>query len=250
MLIRKESLQDRGVGMNMTESKTDELDYLKDIPVFLNLPEEQLRIIHNHTVERRFGKGNIVFLEGDSGEGFHYVKSGKVKVLRTSDDGREHIIKFLGAGEIFAEVLLFNNQPYPATAVAVETSCVGMIRNVDLEQLVLKNNVLALQLIKALSQRLIYAQQKIKNLALHDVMSRTVEVLLRLSQEQGHKLESGVIEIDLDLSRQDLASLVGTTRETVTRTLSSLKKDKIIDFDGHKVRILDVAYLTKVLSLS
>jgi CRP/FNR family cyclic AMP-dependent transcriptional regulator len=234
--------------MDIVDSNKKELEYLKEIPVFLNLPDELLRMIHNHTIERRFRKGMIIFLEGDKGEGFHYVKSGKVKVLRTSDDGREHIIKILDAGEIFAEVLMFNNMPYPATAVAVEPSCIGMIRNVDLEQLVLANNVLALQLIKALSQRLIYAQQKIKNLALNDVMSRTVEILLRLSQEQGSKLEDGVIEIALDLSRQDLASLVGTTRETVTRTLSSLKKDKIIDFDGNKIRILNMDYLTHLIS--
>jgi CRP/FNR family cyclic AMP-dependent transcriptional regulator len=234
--------------MDIVDSNKKELEYLKEIPVFLNLPDELLRMIHNHTIERRFRKGMIIFLEGDKGEGFHYVKSGKVKVLRTSDDGREHIIKILDAGEIFAEVLMFNNMPYPATAVAVEPSCIGMIRNVDLEQLVLANNVLALQLIKALSQRLIYAQQKIKNLALNDVMSRTVEILLRLSQEQGSKLEDGVIEIALDLSRQDLASLVGTTRETVTRTLSSLKKDKVIDFDGNKIRILNMDYLTHLIS--
>lgn len=230
------------------ENNKDEFEYLKEIPVFLNVPDEQLKIIHRHTVERQFRKGMIIFLEGDAGEGFHYVKSGKVKILRTSDDGREHIIKILGAGEIFAEVLLFNNMPYPATAVAMEPCCIGMIRNVDLEQLILRNNALALQLIKALSQRLIYAQQKIKNLALSDVMSRTVEVLLRLSQERGDEKENGVIELALDLSRQDFASLVGTTRETVTRTLSTLKKDKIIDFDGNKIRILDIDYLTRLIS--
>jgi len=234
--------------MNTLDSNKNELEYLKEIPVFSSLPDELLRMIHNHTLERRFRKGMIIFLEGDNGEGFHYVKSGKVKILRTSDDGREHIIKILGPGEIFAEVLMFNNMPYPATAVAVEPSCIGMIRNVDLEQLVLANNVLALQLIKALSQRLIYAQQKIKNLALHDVMSRTAEILLRLSQEQGCKMDNGIIEIALDLSRQDLASLVGTTRETVTRTLSSLKKDKIIDFDGNKIRILNMDYLAHLIS--
>lgn len=229
-------------------SNRNELDYLKDVPVFVGLPDEQLQLIHNHTIERSFRKGMNIFFEGDAGEGFHYVKSGKVKIVRTSEDGREHIIKILNAGEIFAEVLLFNNQPYPATAVAVEASCVGVIRNTDLEQLILNNNLLALQIIKALSQRLLYAQQKIKNLALHDVLSRTAEVLLRLGREQGRKMENGAIEIILDLSRQDLASLVGTTRETVTRTLSSLKKDKIIDFDGQKIRILDVDYLTSLIS--
>lgn len=214
-------------------------DYLKEIPVFAGLPEEQLRQIHSYTVERSYRKGMVVFLEDEPGEGFHYLISGKVKIVKMTDDGREHIIKILRPGDVFAEVLLFNNRPYPASAIAVEESRVGVIRNSDLEKLVLKNNLLALQLIKALSQRLLYAQQKIKNLALHDVLARTAETLLRLGHEHGKVRPDGQLELTIDLSRQDLASLVGTTRETVTRTLSSLKRDKVVDFDGQRLVILN-----------
>lgn len=219
------------------------IGYLRNIPIFADLSEEQLTTIHKYTTERYFSKGTIIFLEGNAGEGFHYIKTGRVKIVKTAYDGREHIIKILGCGEIFAEVLLFSNRPYPATAVAMEDSCVGIIRNTDLEQLILNNNFLALQLIKALSQRLLYAQQKIKNLALNDVIARTAEVLVRLSYEQGVQNSDSTIEIFLDLSRQELASLVGTTRETVTRTLSSLKRDKLIDFEGHKIKILNLEQL-------
>ncbi|MDR3589588.1 MAG: Crp/Fnr family transcriptional regulator [Negativicutes bacterium] len=212
--------------------------YLKKIPVFSDLPEDQLALIKERVVERFHRRGAVIFLEGEPGDGFHYVKSGKVKIVKTTDDGREHIIKLLSPGDIFAEVLLFNNLPYPATAIAAEDSEIGTIKNADLERLVLNNNALALQLIKALSQRLLYAQQKIKNLALSDVLARTAETLLRLGQEHGTAGPDGRISIAVALSRQDLASLVGTTRETVTRTLSSLKKEKIIDFDGHKLVIL------------
>lgn len=231
----------------MRETDAKEIQYLKSVPVFGNLPDAQLLQIHKHTIERTYRKGTVLFLEGDPGQGFHYVKSGKVKIVKMADDGREHIIKIMGAGEIFAEVLLFNNRPYPATAIAVEESCIGLIKNLDLETLVLNNNELALQLIKALSQRLLYAQQKIKNLALNDVMARTAEILLRLASEHGQK-KGGRIEISLDLSRQDLASLVGTTRETVTRMLSALKKDGVIDFTGQKVSILDEAALRRLIS--
>lgn len=214
------------------------LQYLKKIPVFSDLPEDQLALIKERVVERFHRRGAVIFFEGEPGDGFHYVKSGKVKIVKTTDDGREHIIKLLSPGDIFAEVLLFNNLPYPATAIAAEDSEIGTIKNADLERLVLNNNALALQLIKALSQRLLYAQQKIKNLALSDVLARTAETLLRLGQEHGTAGPDGRISIAVALSRQDLASLVGTTRETVTRTLSSLKKEKIIDFDGHKLVIL------------
>ncbi|WP_346353990.1 Crp/Fnr family transcriptional regulator [Azotosporobacter soli] len=221
-------------------------DYLKAIPVFANLPDALLALIDQHTLERQLEKGETIFFEGEAGEGFHYVIAGQVKIIKTSEDGREHIIKVMQPGELFAEVLLFNSLPYPATAIAVESARVGMIRNVDLERLVLGNNQLALQLIKALSQRLLYAQQKIKNLALDDVLSRTAEVLLRLAGEQVGKEKTP--EIKLDFSRQDLASLVGTTRETVTRTLSALKKDAIIDFEGSRIRLLDVDYLKSLVS--
>jgi len=215
-----------------------DIQYLKKIPVFADLPDDALLAIHQHSSERTYRRGAVIFFEGDPGEGFHYVKSGRVKIVKVAGDGREHIIKLLVPGDIFAEVLLFNSQPYPATAIAAEDAAVGIIRNADLELLVLANNKLALQFIKALSQRLLYAQQKITNLALRDVLARTAETLLRLGREHGRSGENGAVVIAVGLSRQELANLVGTTRETVTRTLSALRREKIIDFAGDDLIIL------------
>lgn len=214
-------------------------EYLRNVPIFAGLADDQLQLIDAKTQLRPYRKGEFIFFEGDPGRGFHYVHSGKVKIVKTADDGREHIIKILNPGDLFAEVLLFSERPYPATAVAVEESRIGLIQNADLEQLILQNNPLALQLIKALSQRLLYAQEKIKQLALNDVMARTAETLLRLAKEHGKENNGRGIEIQLELSRQDLASLVGTTRETVTRTLMSMKKDKLIEFKGQRVILLE-----------
>ena len=214
------------------------LQQLKRLPVFTGLSDSQLHDIHTISHERLYRKNATIFYEGDPGEGFHYLKTGKVKIIKMTDDGRLHIINILRPGDLFAEVLLFKNQAYPATAIAVEDSQVGVIKNSDLEKLILRNNELALQLIKALSQRLLFAQGKIKNLALHDVKARTAETLLDLGHKHGKELPNGHIRITLDMSRQDLAALVGTTRETVTRTLSALKKDKLIDFDTHAITLL------------
>jgi CRP/FNR family cyclic AMP-dependent transcriptional regulator len=234
-----------GLGENMAKENIC-FSYLKNIPIFAGLPDSLLQQIHEVTTERCYRKGVVVFFEGDNGEGFYYIKTGKIKILKMTDDGREHIIKILGPGDLFAEVLLFNSRQYPATAVAAEDSTVGIIKNADLEKLVLANNLLALELIKALSQRLLYAQQKIKNLALNDVMARTAEVLLRLGNEQGRS-NAGRIEIMLDLSRQDLASLVGTTRETVTRTLTAMRKDGLIDFAGNRVVLIKPDQLLRLI---
>jgi CRP/FNR family transcriptional regulator len=215
-----------------------DIGYLKKIPVFADLGDDALLTIHQYSIERTYRRGTVIFFAGDRGEGFHYLKSGRVKIVRASGDGHEHIIKLIVPGEVFAEVLLFNNQPYPATAIAADDVCVGVIKNSDLERLVLSNNKLALQLIKALSQRLLYAQEKIKNLALDDVLARTADTLLRLGREQGRRGENGAVVITVDLTRQDLASLIGTTRETVTRTLGTLKRDDIIDLAGDDIVIL------------
>ena len=222
-----------------------EVEYLKQIPVFAGLPAKELAEIHAITTERFHRKGSVIFFEGEPGEGFHYLRSGKVKIVRLSEDGREHIIKVLSPGDLFAEVLLFNSRSYPATAAAMEDSRIGVIKNADLEKLVLGNNALALALIKALSQRLLYAQQKIKNLALDDVAARTAETLVKLGREHGRVLPGGGVEIDLELSRQDLGNLVGTTRETVTRTLSTLKKAKVIQLDGQKIIIPNLNALSE-----
>ena len=214
------------------------LEYLKHIPIFEELAPADLAAINEVTIERRYKKNMIIFMEGEPGEGFHYIKSGKVKIAQMAADGREHIINILGPGEVFAEVLLFNRGPYPATSVALEDSVVGIIKNNDLENVVAENSRIALHIIRVMSKKLIHAQMKIRTLALSDTVSRTAQVLVRLSRQYGQPVAGGV-QIAIDMTRQDLANLVGTTRETVSRVLSSLKKDKIIDFDIHKITIIE-----------
>lgn len=174
----------------------------------------------------------MIFCEGEQGEGVHFVNSGSVKIIKSGADGREHIIKIVHPGEVFAEVLLFSQLPYPATAVAMEDSIIGIIKNTDMEKLVSQNGVIALALIKALSTKLLYVQGKIKSLALHDVLARTSEAILNLDTTIN------------SLSRQELADLVGTTRETVTRMLTLLKHEGIISLNNRTIKIVDKARLS------
>jgi CRP/FNR family cyclic AMP-dependent transcriptional regulator len=221
-----------------------ELEYLKHLPIFEELAPVDLAAIDNVTVERRYKKNMIIFMEGEPGEGFHYVKSGKVKIVKMAQDGREHIINILGPGEVFAEVLLFNRGPYPATSVALEDSVIGIIKNVELENVVVDNPRIALHIIRVMNKKLLHAQMKIKTLALSDTFARTAQILGRLAQQYGREVTGG-IRIDIDMTRQDLANLVGTTRETVSRVLSSMKKDKVIDLAEQQIIILDEQRLSR-----
>lgn len=215
-----------------------QLEYLKNIPIFEELAADDLAAINKVTIERRYKKNMIIFMEGEPGEGFHYIKTGKVKITQMASDGREHIINILGPGEVFAEVLLFNRGSYPATSVALEDSVIGIIKNSELENVVTENSRIALHIIRVMSKKLIHAQMKIRTLALSDTFSRTAQILLRLSRQHGQPVVGGV-QIAIDMTRQDLANLVGTTRETVSRVLSAMKKDKVIDLSEHNIIILD-----------
>lgn len=221
-----------------------ELEYLKHLPIFEELAPADLAAIDNVTVERRYKKNMIIFMEGEPGEGFHYVKSGKVKIVKIAQDGREHIINILGPGDVFAEVLLFNRGPYPATSVALEDSVIGIIKNVELENVVVNNPRIALHIIRVMNKKLLHAQMKIKTLALSDTFARTAQILGRLAQQYGRQVPGG-IRLDIDMTRQDLANLVGTTRETVSRVLSSMKKDKVIDLAEQQIVILDEQRLSR-----
>lgn len=211
-------------------------DYLKQISIFSQLNEEFLKKIDNISIMRNYSKGRIIIMEGEPGEAFFYIKSGLVKISKVSSDGREHILHILNDGHVFAEVTLFASTFYPATAEVLEDAQIGMIKNSDLEKLIVENPQLSLELIKYLNKRLVEAQNKVRNLALYDTFGRTAQALVKLAEDYGKKTTEG-IELDLNISRQELANIVGTTRETVIRVLAAFKKEKSIELDKSSIII-------------
>lgn len=213
-------------------------EYIKHFTFFSDLQEEDLESISNITIERNYKKNMIVFMEGEPGDAFYYIKSGKVKIFRTYEDGKEHIINIFSDGDVFGEATLFNNISYPASASIYEDSVIGIIRNSDLEALIQKNTELSLKIIKVLAKKLVFAQQKIKDLAFNDVFARTASQILKLAIDYGRKADRGVI-IDIELSRQELADMVGTSRETVSRAISKFKKEKSVAEEKDKLILLN-----------
>jgi len=211
-------------------------EYLERIPIFSGLSKEELELLSRYEVEKTYQKGESIFLEGDPGKAVYYIKSGKIKLYKTSMEGREVTLNILGSGSIFAEVTMFSDLDYPATAMVLEDVLVGMIRNENLEKIVRENGNIALSLIKELNRRLYYAQMKIKDMALHDVNGRVAKVLLDLAYRYGKKNSRG-IQIDLKMTKTEIANIVGTSRETVSRSLSQLKTDEVIDMKGKLVFI-------------
>ncbi len=216
----------------------ENLELLKKIPLFAYLDDQQLAEVEKVILERFYRKGRIIFMEGEPGEAVFFVKSGRVKVTKQTSDGREHILHFINPGEVFAEVVMFDGGTYPATAEVVEDSTLGMIRNVDMERIINNNPGIALALLKIMSRRLRISQQQLIELALLDTTRRAASMLLFLAGEQGIKTDKG-IEIDISLTNQDLANLIGTSRETANRILNDFKRQKAIVINKGRVTILD-----------
>ncbi|KJS82308.1 MAG: hypothetical protein JM58_15290 [Peptococcaceae bacterium BICA1-8] len=220
--------------MNIEEKKL-----LRKVSLFSDLDDALLELVINVIEFKDFPKNKIIFLEGDPGAAFYFIKSGKVKISKLSEAGREIIVHFLGAGDIFAEVTLFQkNAVYPATAEVIEDATVGIIRNKNLEKLVLDNPQMALELIRALTTKIVSIQERIRHLGANDAAERTIQVLLALSDGHGSKTKKG-IELCVNITRQDLAAFVGTTRETTSRILSKLNQAGVIDISGKSIVITD-----------
>lgn len=214
------------------------IEILQSIPLFSLLHKQQLEEVGKSIFERSYQKGRIIFMEGEPGEAIFFIKSGRVKVTKQTKDGREHILHFINPGEVFAEVILFDESTYPATAEVVEDCTVGMIRNADMEKIISNHPDIALALLRIMARRLRIAQNQLIELALMDTTRRAASMLLFLAGEQGIKTDRGII-IDISLTNQDLASLIGTSRETANRILNDFKRQKAIDLKKGQVTILD-----------
>ncbi|WP_406678160.1 Crp/Fnr family transcriptional regulator [Moorella sp. ACPs] len=212
-------------------------EFLRQIPVFADLSPEELQHIASLALVRRYRKNMYIFMQGEPGDAIYFVKKGAIKLFQVLEDGREKILHFVREGEIFAEVLLFEGGPYPATAETMEDTEVGIIRNADMERLLSRHGEMAVKIIKVMSRRLRQAQEHIRDLALKGAYGRLASILLQLARDYGTPREDGVT-IDLNLSQQELANLIGTSRETVARILSDFKRLGAVGVERQRITIL------------
>ncbi|MFZ5597244.1 MAG: Crp/Fnr family transcriptional regulator [Bacillota bacterium] len=217
-------------------------EYLRKIMLFACLDDRQLAEVDNLIVERNYQRGRILFVEGEPGEAVFFLKEGRVKISRQSEDGREQILHFIHPGEMFAEVVLFDGGPYPATAETVEDSKIGMIRNEDMERITLNNPGIALGILKIMARRLRMAQKQINDLALMDTSRRLASTLIFLAADRGKPCESGT-SIEMSLTNQDLANMIGASRETVNRILSDMRRQKALLVEKKRIIICDMKKL-------
>ncbi len=205
----------------------DYVNILERVPFFMQLEKQDLRSLASLLQVESFSRGEILFMEGEPGKSLYVLIEGLIKLSKLNEEGREQILHYVHPGSIFAEVVLFDGGPYPATAEAAENSRVGLLHNQDMEKLILTRNELALNMLKIMSRRLRAAQLTIRDLALHDADRRLGRLLFKLSDRYGKKTARG-LKLDTWITRQEMASIIGTTRETVARILSRYQKEGLL----------------------
>lgn len=215
--------------------------------MFQGLSEEQLQLLYKLVTLRNYRPGDFVFTQGQPGDAVCFVVSGRVKIAVMAQDGREKIIKVMEPGHVFGEVVLFDGGPYPASAQAMDKCQVGVLRNEDLYALLRAHADLAISLLQLLARRLKMAQRQLQDLALKDVYTRVAQLVFELAESEGVQLPCGSTQLTLRLTREEMAQLAGTSRETLTRMLGELRQQGILTVERNQVFIPNMAKLREVI---
>lgn len=213
-------------------------------PLFAALDDETARTLLDNMVKTRMERGDVLFHEGDPGDKLYVIVEGKIKLGRTSTDGRENLLAILGPGEMFGELSLFDPGPRTATATAVaETQILGL-SNEQLQRFIAGRPYVAGTLLAALARRLRRTNENLADLVFTDVPGRVAKALLDLSRRFGRPVENGVM-VSHDLTQEELAQLVGASRETVNKALADFASRGWLKLEARAVLLLDVERLTR-----
>ncbi len=210
------------------------IDRISRIPLFEGLPDDQLLDLASIAIEKAFKRGRTIFSEGEPGSGFFVVKTGRIKIFKLSPDGKEQILHLFGSGEPFGEVPVFEGRAFPAHAIALEDSTTIFFPRAAFIDLIKHNPSLALNMLAILSRRLRRFTVLVDDLSLKEVPGRLAAHFLYVSQQ-----EKGADELRLDLPKGQLAALLGTIPETLSRILTKMVKQGLIESDGPRITILD-----------
>ena len=222
----------------------EQVGTLGSSPLFAALDDEAQGDLRRRMDEVKLGRGDTLFSEGDPGDRLYVVSLGKVKLGRTASDGRENLLAVLGPGEMFGELSLFDPGPRTATATAVTAATLHGLGHDDLEPLLLQRPEVAGRLLAALARRLRRTNEAMGDLVFRDVPGRVAKALLDLASRFGVETDDG-LRVTHDLTQEELAQLVGASRETVNKALADFASRGFLRLEGRAVVILDIERLSR-----
>lgn len=217
-------------------------DVLRRAPLFASLDDEALAALTDEITEVELPRGATLFHEGDPGDRLYFIISGKIKLGRTASDGRENLVAIMGPGELFGEMALFDPSPRSTAATAVSETHLAGLNHDNLKKVIERNPAVSQQLLQALARRLRRTNENLADLVFSDVPGRVAKALLDLADRFGRQTTDGVL-VAHELTQEELAQLVGASRETVNKALAEFVQRGWIRLEARAVVILDLQRL-------
>jgi len=233
--------------MQKTNSNKGSL-HCKDCPsresgIFCAMELASLDDVSNHKVTNVYKKGQTLFVQGNHPFGIYCVSSGNIKVSKIGSDGKESIVRIVSAGDILGHRSLFTDQFYSATATALEDTKVCFIDKKYIMKTISENPEVSLEIINKLSRDMGAAESRITSMHQKNVRERLAELFLLLKDTHGQKLDDGRWKLDLKLTREEMATMIGTANETLIRFISEFKDAGLIEQEGKTIFITNEAEL-------
>ncbi len=205
---------------------------IEKVPIFSGLSKEEIDEIKKITRAKEFKKGELIFLAGDELDNLYVINKGMVKISRTSDQGKEQIIRVLGQGDFIGELSLFTHSRSKSNAEALADTAICIIEGKKLKEIIYQHPNISIKILEELSERMQNAENLIEQLGIYDVEQRVADMLL--------KMANGNNRVTLSMSKKDLAAHIGTSQETLSRKLSYFQSKGWIQLIGQrKIDILD-----------
>jgi CRP-like cAMP-binding protein len=219
-------------------------EVIRKAPLFTALDDAASASLLANMVSVKIAKGTVLFAEGDGGDQLYVIAEGKLKLGTSSGDGRENLLSILGPGEMFGELSLFDPGPRTSTATAVTDAKLLSLGQEKLLPWLAENPKVSLQLLASLAQRLRRTNEAVGDLVFSDVPGRVAKALIDLGERFGKKTDEGLF-VHHDLTQEELAQLVGASRETVNKALADFAGRNWLKLDGRAVLITDFERLSK-----
>lgn len=217
--------------------------------IFCDLEHIPLDDVSKNKVMNTYKKGQVIFYQGNPSFGLYCINSGKIKITKTGNDGKESIVRLASGGDVLGHRSLFSNESYSATATALEDTAICFLDKKFIFKAIKEQPTIAMNIIQKLSREMGSAEAKSANMFQKNVRERLAELLLTLGQSYGIK-EDGRTRIDIKLTREEIASMIGTASETVIRFMTEFKDEGLIEQEGKVIFISDEEGLVNLANLN
>jgi CRP/FNR family cyclic AMP-dependent transcriptional regulator len=249
--VNRQSKRSRKIFAMPTEQESAALAILRRVSIFSGLSEQEFAFLTSHVFPRKYSSGELVFSEGDVCAGLYIVQSGNVRIFKSSAGGREQVLSIDGPGSSIAELPVFDGGNYPASAQAVSDSTLLFFSRQDFQALCVQHPEVALKVLRVVGARLRRLVGIIEELSFTTVRHRLIALLVRLGKTEGVRNDNrDSLSLTLPSNNSELAAQIGTVRELVSRNLSRLQAEGLIEVDNRKLEIPSLKRLQAELKAS